>query len=334
MLTVGVETKRQRRQVISATVHRVRRMLVVTLGALALAGVSAVPVLGGLARASAQSPPQFYVNGALPHMTGTLASSGVPVFSWGTVEMQTGVGGITCTDELQGRIGNENGRGVGEIQGFDASDCRDPELCAHIIVCGVFGKEGYGEYTVFVSAEMPLRPHKREAVVCLESAKGLSECPLESEREVVHWPELNIARRGTSLPWPLHTTRTVREEEEVPTLSLGPEAQNCYPTETTVVEGKQMQVPVEWAQVPAGCVKLDVIVPQLPGELVYYGQLEPELLNGVKNGLFPSRASFVAPEPLLQAGGGSEGATREDHASLTGELRLAGASGVELITAK
>jgi hypothetical protein len=108
---------------------------------------------------------------------------------------------------------------------------------------------------------------------------------------------------------------------------------HCHPKETVILEGKEVERPAGWEKVPAGCVKFNVIAPHIPFEVVFYGSLEPQLLNGVKNGLSPSRLRFVAAGSLQVVGGNAE-TTTEGEATASGELKIVGASSQELITAR
>ena len=80
---------------------------------------------------------------------------------------------------------------------------------------------------------------------------------------------------------------------------------------------------------PFGCIRLTVVIPQIPVEYVLYGTQEIDWINGAKNGLFPSRLR------LAESGGlsSSQGSAGED-ATLEGSTELIGANAVELLTAR
>lgn len=177
--------------------------------------------------------------------------------------------------------------------------------------------------TIFATSELPTREEHREASACAEERKTLlSECEKESERK----PQSLISslqRRVSSFPWKLQLTRVTREEEEEVGVQIGvpPEGESCYP-----VEGEQS---ASWEKVPSGCVKIDIVCPQIPADVLFYGRVEPIIENGVKNGLFASRVVFGPAAGQLVSSVGEAPET-----TTAGELRIAGAGALELITAK
>ena len=73
---------------------------------------------------------------------------------------------------------------------------------------------------------------------------------------------------------------------------------------------------------------MNIIFPQIPAEFVFYGSLEIESINGAGNGLDPTRLEFIESGNLFS----SEGLAGEG--STTGKVTLAGAEGIQLMTAK
>jgi hypothetical protein len=303
--------------------------LTVLLAGMALAqGASADVALAVL-------EPQFYANN---HLLGATAA---PMFTWGQVTLQTSVGPVTCTLMLSGNIKNEGGQGVGEITGLTSGLCSDPELCK-LVNPECHPLEPEREPTVHVTAEMPLRPNEvQEAEFCAEPGKAVINCPLESEREKATMAG-HLRRRGSSFPWHAEMTEGTSLEEVDFLLRLGFRGATCYPKEKVIVEGKEEEVPVTWERVPAACVKLNVVVPQFPMELVYYGRLQPQLLNGTKNGLSPSRLAFNGGAEELELGGGrtlgkvttGEDVVAKGIARVSGTLKMLGLASEELIVVR
>jgi hypothetical protein len=71
---------------------------------------------------------------------------------------------------------------------------------------------------------------------------------------------------------------------------------------------------------------VNVVIPQIPLEIPFYGSLELSVANGVKNGLSPSTAlaEEASTGTLVSLSGG--------HASAAGRLSGLGSGGVELLT--
>jgi hypothetical protein len=163
--------------------------------------------------------------------------------------------------------------------------------------------------------------------VCSEATKTyLEECKNTSERGVQFLP-LRIRRRAESFPWNIELTRELREEEEpvIPVVGVPPAGQTCYPTET--VEG--VQVPAKWEKVPVGCVRIDIVSPQIPDELMFYGSLKPRLVNGAGNGLDASRLEFNSEAGLLVSNKRESAET-----STLGTLKITGSEARQLIFAE
>jgi hypothetical protein len=290
----------------------------VVLVVMALAAVSAPPSAG------AEVPPQFYVNNLLRGETPR------PLVGWGEVSFQTtNVGKVHCLELLDGSAWNRAGAsGAGELEQFTGTQCEDPEL-EHLplpeALC--LREDCVRPLTIFVTTEMPIALKVHEAVICINASKTLRECKEPAERETAKMIT-EYHRRTTSLPWKFSLVRGVREEEETRLMQIPPAGLNCYPKENVIVEGKETEVPAVWEKVPAGCVKLNFIIPQIPAEMVFYGAQEIWLLNGVRNGLSPTHLKLVEPGRLTEGGPGGA------QAALTGEARLLGAQGQELITTR
>lgn len=310
------------------SVRRPARALKVCVFACVALGATAA-----LARA-AETPPRSYVN--LREMT-----TRVPILTSGKLTLTSSVlGEVHCSNTFYSYGWNEHEHGqasnpvraYGEVVGLTTSSCQAPQVEASAL-------EKKEKATVTVSAELPLERVQRQAVVCKEEKKvKLSECANDEERETktVTW---KVRRRIASFPWKLEMVRGEREEEPVILEKMGLHAfgeagtatgqsTKCYPKEKAVVEGKEVERSATFTKVPAGCVAVNVIVPQIPLEVVYYGTLEVLESNGFGNGLNASRLQFAQAGKLFS----SQDAAGEGEA--TGTIHAIGAESVELITAK
>jgi hypothetical protein len=288
---------------------------------LALVGVLATLALSpALALGSS---PQWYDNGGL------LGTAHLPVIAWGEIELESGaVGKINCMNVMNLSVWNEGGQGHGQFEGWGTNACKAPELEETLEKAYEQPiKEGLikSPLSVFASSELPLRVEYREGITCKERSKTqLSQCSTNPSEERITSKELilnnGLHRRADSFPWKILVGSAIREEEEVPVPKIGvaPAGESCYPT-----EGGH---PTSWEKVPSGCVRITIICPQVPAEVVFYGSLEPSMLNGVKNGLSPSRLQFGAQAGKLIS---SEGEAPET--VVAKEMKLDGMNGVELI---
>lgn len=268
---------------------------------------------------------------------------------------------IHCKDIISGSAWNEGGiplsevvvgpgegdaltkprgaTGMGEMEGWGTAACKAPGLEKGLEE--QFKKqieEGLIKppITVYATAELPLEEQTREAEVCKEGAASnqLKTCIEHGETEIK--PEItSVRRRGPSLPWRSELVRGIRGEEHeqavINKIGMSPEGKTCYPKETVVVEEngtpKTVERPASWTQVPSGCIKITVVAPQIPDEIVFYGTLEPQISNGTKNGLFPSDLFFSTEAGTLISGEGGDEATSSGELSFLGE-------GVRLLTAQ
>jgi len=284
--------------------------------------------------------PKFYSN------SHELNTGHIAVSMWGVLKLQSealGVPGsegeIHCTNVFGASVWNENGQGVGLLEGWGTNACVAPQL--EKLLTEIYGGE-CGQIkcpiTVFATAELPEVLEQRQAIVCEERSKVLlSECPKESEREetAVSGQQAavpHIHRGNTSLPWKIELVKQKRSGENANIARIGvpPAGQSCEPKEEiTNEEGNKEVVPASWEKVPAGCVKIDVVAPEIPSETVFYGTLEPKFTSGVGNGLDPSIIEFNAASGYLVA---TEGRAPETKAE--GEFKVAGAEAEQLIYAK
>jgi hypothetical protein len=265
--------------------------------------------------------PEWYVNFKLAPTTG-----GVPVVAWGELRLVVAGETITCKDVMSGSVWNENGRGAGQIEGFGAGACTP----FHENLCEVETREEPCNHQQFITSEMPFEKELVEGETCIESSKKtLSQCPGPSERTEKSLIR-HFRRRPPSFPWNMRLASGIREEEPVTLLEIGNEGSACYPTETKIVEGKETQVPASWEKVPAGCIRLDLLIPETGVEVPVYGAISPQLLNGSGSGLNPSRLSFALAGHLEV----EEAPGTFSQAELTGTAKILGAEGRELLVAR
>ena len=292
-------------------------------------------VASGAQVAGAETAPQFYSNAHLLN-TGHLATT-----IWGEFKLRSEALGegseaeIHCKNLLGSSIWNEGSRGYGQVEGWGTNACKAPaleKLLEKVYEQPIKAGRIKAPITVYATAELPLEKEEREGEVCVsEKETKLSECPNEEEREdkVLIW---HIRRAVTSLPWKLELAKSVREEETVNIARIGvpPAGKTCYPTETYEENGEVLERPAKWEKVPAGCVRINVVAPQIPNEVVFYGTLEPRFHSGAGNGLNASAFEFGVEEPTeLQAEVGSAPAS-----AVSGELKIAGSESEQLIRAK
>ena len=303
-------------------------LMALLMGALATNAGAAEP-------AKTEEPaPEFYSNRHL------LDATHVGFTSVGSLEFDSpSMKAIDCEDaNLDGGVWNESAIGKAVVEAWTTYRCSDSEAIttqehAHEaelldgkIQC-VAGKPGEGGcLTVYVSDELPPDSELREAEVCKEEAKKLSECKAAGERETKRLV-VSLAHPVSSLPWDARLETCEKNSKEGICEELGiPDAAeqskgntSCYKTVGNV--------PASYTEIPAGCVKLSVVIPQIPVEIPFYGSQTDFLVNGVKNGLDPSRLKFIEAGPLDS----SEGSFGEAH--IAGELKLSGNS-LQLIYAK
>ncbi len=307
---------------------RLKRSMVMLLAVAGLLGA-------GAAQAGAETPPVAYANGL------KLSTTKIPITANGEIQLHSTVlGKISCQNTFYAQAWNEGSplRAYGEVLGWGTSSCTAPEELKSLEAAD---KKQIEEgkipvpLTVFASAEMPVEKTLREGEVCsVEKKVFLSECPNSSERVAKNYLS-KFARRVTSLPWKIEVIRGERIEEagilqKIGLVSYGESgtatghSTKCYPTEKV---GSEVQ-DANWESVPAGCIAVNVVFPQIPLEFVFYGSQEVWDVNGAGNGLNTSRLEFKESGTLFT----SEGL--EGEGSTTGKVKIAGAESVQLMTAK
>jgi len=288
-------------------------------------GVASAVGFAGAGSATAETAPQWYVNGALA------GPSKAPLTIWGTLELSSQAEGkIYCTDIFLASFYNQEGVGSGAFEGLGSYNCKAPELEEALETAFKEVLEGR-KVTVYATGELPREVTFREAEVCVEPNKRLSECTGAGERKTQE-AVYRERRRTSSFPWQMALKRvaTSTGSEIRDQIGIGPAGASCYPTETARnSEGKEVQVPVSWEKVPNGCLKLDVIAPQIPDELVFYGSVEPTVRNGLGSGLLPTRLEFGANSGMLVSS-----RLEAPETSVAGEFKLLGFEAQQLVIAR
>ncbi len=295
-----------------------------------------------------------------------------PVIGWGSLVLHAeglGPAGVACTGStFLGTVYNAHEgenlespvRAYGLVEEFstdegpyhfkyDINSCSAPEFALRP-VCGDADCE------VYVSAEPPLTLDYREAEVCNghhlfngRYPEPLSDCPLPSERETEQVPYAAQRSRST-LPWKVELVRgyTASHEEVVqPRIGMASFGE-CGPgaaegTETcsaATATGRCYQqgpsTTYSYADEPQGCVVLNVIVPEVPVEIPFFGSLETTIRNGAGDGTDPSRLEIeesVAGQ--LRSQEGLEGTGHVRTVCAVGcSIKLLGEEGQQLLTAK
>jgi hypothetical protein len=290
------------------------------------------------AQAEEGPPPLGYANNV------KLTTAHTPILANGKIDLESTIlGEVHCLNTFAAYGWNEHEhgeaakpeRGIGEVVGWGTSLCEAPKEVESLEA--VYHKH----ITVTASAEMPLEKELQEAEVCTEETKTLlSECKLASERRVANVPSI-VRRRVASLPWLVELIRGQRGEAKSTLEKVGVHAygeagtataQNtaCFPKEKFINPEtlKEEERAAVFTKVPEGCVKVDIIFPQIPLEFIYYGTQELWGVNGFTNGLHPSKLEFKEPGKLFSSEGG------EGEGNTTGEVRVFGNASVQLMTAK
>ncbi len=234
-----------------------------------------------------------------------------PTVSWGPLTLHAegfGPAGVHCTSTSTGRLWNEYEgaetenplRAYGVINAWGTADCTAPELLEPIE-----HESGTGPITVFVTGEKSLQERTREAEACAVSERGvykrLAECPPTERTHAQLVSEVN--RQNTSLPWKAEMIRGRTSAGESVVLQrigiasygeCGPgegEASATDPVRCRAREGNSRCFPASptLTEIPAGCIELNLVIPQIPIEIPLYGSVEETWRNGVGTGVDPSR---------------------------------------------
>jgi len=280
----------------------------------------------------------------------------VPIIAWGKINLKSeglGAEGVTCTNTFTGKTWNEHEhgikqnpiRGYGVAEGWGTSTCAAPEFIKNYRHdCGC-------EPTIFASAERPLEYEYREALICKkalfeEGKKLLSECPNATEREAEALYSA-VKRKTVSLPWKIelvrgypksgHTEEVVQQRIGLKNYGeCGPGAAEGTPTcegakENTACYSKQSETEnYSYEEIPGGCVVTNIVIPQVPVEVPFFGTLEVTGRNGAGSGVDPSKIEFEgAFSGKLQSQADQEGS-----GTVNEKVKELGEEGQGLITAK
>ena len=267
-----------------------------------------------------------------------------PVLTSGTWIMQSpALGEVKCEILLFGEVWNQTvsgeTRGVGEVTGLESGPGANASCRFEGLELGGPG-ELPGQFKAYVIAEGPLEATRTEAEVCPSPSEQPSKCGEKHVESLIS----SIGRARTSLPWKTELIRGTRQGEaailqRAGVGSLGEAASaddaqdetgTCYPQDGSSAP--------DWRAVPAGCIRLTVVAPQIPAEYVLYGSQEIQWINGAKNGLFPSRLHFEEAGGLCGTSAAEAQAGEEDQtcqlSTLEGEDDLLGANSLELVTVR
>jgi hypothetical protein len=306
----------------------------VASGALAAVAAIVFAFTPGAAQAVTLTLPEFYENAH------KLSTTPVQVSLWGEIALHSAAEGeIVCHDVMSASVWNEKEQGKGLIEGWGTNACKAPELekaLEELYKTAIEQGKIKAPLTVFATSELPLEVEHREFETCSEEAKTeLSLCPYKNERKIEPLPEvyganeppaIRIRRRPASFPWKMELIRAEREEEPgVPVLRIGLPGEQCYPKE--IVEGKE--VPANWTKVPAGCERIDIVSPQIPDELMFYGAQAPRYVSGAGNGLNASHMEFNREAGFIDSNRNEGPETYS-----VGQLHIGGSEARELIWTK
>ncbi len=285
-----------------------------------------------------------------------LRSAYVPIIAWGKILLKSeglGAEGVTCTNTFTGKTWNEHEHGVktnpirgyGVAEGWGTSTCAAPEFIKkYKAACKC-------EPTIFASAERPLEYEYREARICKkklfeEGKKLLSECPDETERETEALYSA-VKRKTVSLPWKIELVRGYPESGHSESVvqqrigvhsygECGPGPAEGTPTcegakENTDCYSKQSETEnYSYEEIPTGCVVTNIVIPQVPVEIPFFGTLEVTGRNGAGSGIDPSKIEFEgAFSGKLQSNADQEGS-----GTVSDSVKELGEEGQGLITAK
>jgi hypothetical protein len=247
-----------------------------------------------------------------------IRSERAAILGWGATVLHgaTSFETIRCTAVFTGAAWREHENAVetaqirsyGLIEGWSDNQCAAPTMLKSLEK-----SSGLSHLSISVTDEPPLEEELREAEYCntAEVQAGhtrLGECPRSTEREVEELPE-NVVRQKQTMPWKEEVVwgRPHFSEEEAVQLRIGMASFNeCGPGEDEETEGnpercqprqlntKCYPASQKFAEVPAGCIKLNVVIPQIPAEMPVYGSLETTWRNGAGSASDPGR--FEAEE--------------------------------------
>jgi hypothetical protein len=274
-----------------------------------LAAVAALMLAPGVAQAELEvgQPVYTYKNGS------KIGATKVPEVAWGRLILNGATGPITCINTFYAYVWNPEGGGtsLAETDAWATNACEAPELEQILHEAGILPPEVPLE--VQATPEMPL-----SAIETPEGPKALHG-PTS-----LPWKNASIAEENTEFEEVVSVLRAgMHEFSEAETANGNTETGACYPASK------------EWqAAGTEGCVKVNIILPQLGEEIVYHGTSEGEGANGTGNGLAPSHLVFHGESEEVHAG--ILVSQKEEHGTGTteGSVKILGAEGQELMTSQ
>jgi hypothetical protein len=305
-----------------------RKIVGLALAAVGLAAGTSATLLPAAAQATIpEGHPEFLINGKLA------STERVPQYIYGNLELASpeesegGTGNaVECATAGLGTVHNAteperntSGRnGYGEIVSWWASShLKAGEHTERSSHCR-FVEHGTNlgtERAAWLTPEQPLVEPKVEAEVCVSAGKRLLECAAPTERETEMLIK-EVKREALSLPWEVELIST----EGVARVRMG------APNGAERAKGHKS---CEESPAPSGCIKLQVLVPELAVDESFEGGTDPRNFNGVKNGLSPSTWFFEgrAHEPCLRLA-----SSTEKCAFMRNPAKVIGYNGQELTT--
>jgi hypothetical protein len=265
--------------------------------------------------------PEGYENGAL---IGNREHASVEA-GFGEIHLesaQLGSEGIECVNVGFGSVWNEGTplRAHGQILGWVASghapNGTHTKLAAN---CRPEGTHGFATDEAAVEFEKNPTTHEVEPARRKLSApwNGEISCGVREEEYVgiirIGMPNTEFPN-NSSTPCPAEPSVTAQEEEEAAYVKEREEKKGCYVSNPA----------------PEGCINVTIVEPGAGLEVAFGGTLWAKGINGVKNGLSPSKWVFEEHGGQLEceSAGCSAGGTT------TGEVKELGYTGVQLIQAK
>jgi hypothetical protein len=297
--------------------------LAVTLGALVALG--AAPVAAQAATKTLRK------NGAVVHEGSKITTVGygqIKLISPGLEETE-----IECVNVGFGYLSNEPGRISGQILVWWASGhqatAEHTELSAK---CRYVNEGGQQTAVAWATAEPRLHEVIQEGIVCANKEKPhLSECTGPNETEKNKSLIREVTRENLTLPWNGHLVEGVGANAGEAFSQLGESSE----VGKTCGEAEHLATS---AHVAPGCIRVQILVPELALDLPFEGGIDPKSLNGTRNGLSPSAWRFEGEHEY--AGEGTErGAeslsyakNRSIHGYTSGTVKILGFEGQELLT--
>ncbi len=287
-----------------------------------LVGVGLCLAVAALAPVAAvAAPPVLVSNGAVKpivfcatqpscteaHGTRSLSEAAL---GWGIITLHgeaLGTAGVRCRTALAGNMWNEHEgddkarpvRAYGLIEGWTTASCSRAQLkCV-----GEGGTFPCEPTTPFITDEGPLELEYTEAEIPITegSCKGTPTKPAcYATTELVR----AVRRRPASVPWKSEFVRGFANsgEEEVVQQRIGmAQFGECGPGEAEETEGSPVvcratsansscyPASEQLTEVPAGCIAMNLVIPQIPLEVPFFGGLEVIWRNGAGTSTDPGR---------------------------------------------